>query len=202
MEKALNHLRKDQVLGRVIEKVPLVVPAVQTDIYSVLLRTVVEQQLSVKAARTIWSRVLTKFSHNPSPTHILESDPEELRSCGLSYQQINYFKNVADFARHGKLMNKELSKMDDDALIRHLSSIKGIGKWSAEMILMFSLGRPNVFPVDDLVIRNAMIKLYGLTSERKALYKDLEQIAAMWAPYRSYACYLLWDWYEGGKLLD
>ncbi len=202
MNQALSHLKADPKLYRIIKKVPLVIPKQESNVYEVLLRTVVEQQLSVKAARSIWQRVKVQLNHDLSPTQILEADKELLRGCGLSYPKVNYFKNVAKFAHEGQLHDKNLHALDDAALIKHLSTIKGVGKWSAEMILMFSLGRQNVFPIDDLVIRNAMIKLYGLTSEKRALFNELEEIASHWAPYRSYACYLLWDWYEGNIEID
>lgn len=177
-----------------METVALRLPPTNEDVYLVLLKSIVEQQLSLKAAATIWQRLLERMVDYPSPDRILNTPVEDLRGVGLSYQKANYLQHIAHFAIENDLSFTHLSGMDDHETLRYLTQIKGVGKWTAEMIMMFSLGRTDVFPVDDLVIRNAMIDLYEVKSEKRQLIHDLEAIASRWRPYRSYACYLLWDW--------
>ena len=190
-------LSLDKRLALVLEHVPIVLPKTNDDVYFVLLKSIVEQQLSVKSAAAIWMRFLALYEANPSSDLILNTHSDTLRSVGLSYQKAQYLKNIALFSQENDLSKSFLEELDDDQAIAHLTQIKGVGKWTAEMILMFALGRANVFPVDDLVIRNAMIRLYGLSSEKKALIIDMNSIAELWTPFRSYASYALWDWYEG-----
>tara|TARA_B110000046_G_scaffold31577_2_gene33647 strand:+ start:1174 stop:1797 length:624 start_codon:yes stop_codon:yes gene_type:complete len=190
-------LSLDKRLALVLEHVPIVLPKTNDDVYFVLLKSIVEQQLSVKSAAAIWMRFLALYEANPSSDLILNTHSDALRSVGLSYRKAQYLKNIALFSQENDLSKSFLEELDDDQAIAHLTQIKGVGKWTAEMILMFALGRANVFPVDDLVIRNAMIRLYGLSSEKKALIIDMNSIAELWTPFRSYASYALWDWYEG-----
>lgn len=197
LKKAKEHLNRDEKLSLVLESVPIVPPETNTDIYFVLLKSIVEQQLSVKSAAAIWNRFLALFPAYPNPELVMLEDSNALRKVGLSYQKAGYLKNIARFSQEHDISSTYLSNLDDNAATKHLTQIKGVGKWTAEMILMFSLGRTNVFPVDDLVIRNAMVKLYAIQTEKKALMAELEALASNWAPYRSYACYVLWDWYEG-----
>ena len=119
---------------------------------------------------------------------------ESLRGCGLSGQKSGYMQNIARFSIEEDLSDTFLQFMSDAEVLDYVSQIKGVGKWTVEMILMFALGREDVFPIDDLGIRNAMIALYGITSEKRALRTELDEIASKWSPYRSYACNLLWDW--------
>ncbi len=193
---AKNHLVRDKRLALVLDMVPIVPPPTNEDVYYVLLKSIVEQQLSVQSAAAIWKRFLALFPYYPHSNEILNTEPEVLRSVGLSYQKAGYLKNIAQFSLENDLSKRYFETLDDHDAIKHMSQIKGVGKWTSEMILMFSLGRPNIFPVDDLVIRNAMIKLYGLKSQKKVLINELNEIADQWSPYRSYACYALWDWYE------
>jgi DNA-3-methyladenine glycosylase II len=194
MKEAIEILRTDPKLQGVMETVALRLPPTNEDVYLVLLKSIVEQQLSLKAAATIWQRLLERMVDYPSPDRILNTPVEDLRGVGLSYQKANYLQHIAHFAIENDLSFTHLSGMDDHETLRYLTQIKGVGKWTAEMIMMFSLGRTDVFPVDDLVIRNAMIDLYEVKSEKRQLIHDLEAIASRWRPYRSYACYLLWDW--------
>jgi DNA-3-methyladenine glycosylase II len=197
VKAVLKHLSLDQALAQVLETTPLRLPKTNDDVYLTLLRSIVEQQLSTKAAATIWGRFLERFKTYPHPEMVIAAEVEVLRACGLSYQKAGYLKNIAQFALEQDLSKAYIDGLNDQEALTHLTAIKGVGRWTAEMILMFSLGRPDVFPVDDLIIRNAMIRIYGVTSERKQLHLDLESIAEAWSPYRSYACLVLWDWYEG-----
>lgn len=194
MREIIAHLNTDAQLANVLKTISLSIPPPHHDVYIVLMRSVVEQQLSLKAAATIWNRFLAMIDGYPSPEIILDLDIEKMRACGLSYQKAGYLKNIAEYALHGNLNDAYIQNLDDKEAILHLTKIKGVGRWTAEMILMFSLGRPDIFPVDDLVIRQAMISLYGVTSEKRKLITDLESIAEAWRPYRSYACFALWEW--------
>jgi DNA-3-methyladenine glycosylase II len=197
MKRALEHLRQDEKLGKIIDEVGLRIPKQHPDVYFTLLRSIVEQQLSLKAAATIWKRFLNLFDDYPHPNNILNHDDDYLKSCGLSYQKVNYIKNIARFAIEKDLSDSYVNALNDDEVLKYLTQIKGVGRWTTEMILMFSMGRKNVFPVDDLVIRKAMISLYGVQSQNRALIQELEAIAEGWMPYRSYACFVLWDWKDG-----
>ena len=197
VEEVIQFLKRDRKLAKVMESTPLRLPKTNDDVYFTLLRSIVEQQLSTKAAATIWGRFLERFDGSPSPAAVLDHDVEVFRGAGLSYQKAGYIQNIARFALEDDLSKDYIDGLNDTDALAHLTRIKGVGRWTAEMILMFSLGRPDVFPVDDLIIRNAMILIYDVKSEKKQLYKDLEEIALTWGPYRTYACLILWDWYEG-----
>jgi DNA-3-methyladenine glycosylase II len=196
LDNITGHLKSDSKLSEVLALAPISKPTANDDIYFVLLRSIVEQQVSVKAAATIWGRFLTLFEDYPHPDLVLAFTGDELNAVGLSFQKAGYLQNIARFAKEQDLSAPYIHALSDEEVVKHVTQIKGVGKWTAEMILMFALNRPNVFPVDDLVIRNAMIKLYGITSEKRQLYQDLEAIAEAWSPYRSYACYSLWNWYD------
>lgn len=197
MKEVIAHLERDPRLAKVMSTTPLRLPNTHDDVYFTLLRSIVEQQLSTKAAATIWGRFLDRFDGYPSPDLVLQQPIEVFRGAGLSFQKAGYIQNIARFAQTEDLSKDYIDGLSDAEALAHLTRIKGVGRWTAEMILMFSLGRPNVFPVDDLIIRNAMVMIYDVKSEKKQLYIDLEAIALAWSPYRTYACLILWDWYEG-----
>ncbi len=188
-----KHLNKDKKLKEIIKKVTLTPPIPRKDLYLNLLRAIAGQQLSVKAAATIWERVLNLFQDRyPSVEALLKMDDEKLRGAGLSYQKAGYLKNIAHFSLDETLDYKKLRSKTDEDLIAYLTQIKGVGKWTVEMILMFSLVRENVLPVDDLGIQNAIKQAYHLTTTGKQLKLDIEKVAEPWQPYRTYACMYLW----------
>jgi DNA-3-methyladenine glycosylase II len=162
------------------------------DHYGALLRSIVGQQLSVKAARSIYGRVLERFGgRTPTPREILDEDPEELRSaCGFSRAKVSYLRSLAEHVMNGELELDRLDSLSDDEVIAELTAVKGIGVWSAQMFLMFTLLRPDVLPVGDLGIRRAAERLYGLPDLPDAA--ELERIAAPWRPHRTLACRYLW----------
>ena len=171
------------------------------DIYFDLLNSIVSQQLSGKVADVIFGRFLDLFPKKyPSPELVNNIDIEKLRACGLSNAKAHYVKNVAVFALQRGLQLEKVSSMSDQELIDYLSQIKGVGRWTAEMILIFSLNRQDVFPIDDLAIRQSMIALYNLDSESKTLKENLVKIADGWRPNRTLASLLLWAWKDGKKL--
>ena len=191
----IQKLSEDARLATILPLVTLPILETSNDIYIALLEAVVSQQLSVKAADTIFKRFLKLFeTENPTPERILAQSVETLRSCGLSGQKAGYIQNIATFWRQPIIQNRDWLSMDNELIINELTTIKGVGKWTVEMILMFKLGRLDVFPIDDLGIQQAMIRLYGLESKGKELKKQLYEISAAWQPYRSVASRYLWRW--------
>ncbi|MDP1801451.1 MAG: DNA-3-methyladenine glycosylase [Bacteroidota bacterium] len=192
-EAHITHLKKDKALKKVIEQVGVIKNSRREDLFIALVRAIVSQQLSVKAADTIYSRFLGLFKNGvPDAKSILKLKDDKLRAVGLSYQKAGYIKNIATFSLEQSLDHKLLKVKTDDELVEYLVQIKGVGRWTVEMLLMFNLNRPDVFPKDDLGIQNGMKKLYNLTSEKKALLKEMEEIAETWRPHRTLACRYIW----------
>jgi DNA-3-methyladenine glycosylase II len=191
---------KDPKLVNLIDAVTL--PALQSDdVYSSLIQSIVSQQLSVKAADTIHKRFLDLFpSKYPYPEFVAALDLEEMRGVGLSYQKANYIKNTANFWEEKGLLNQDWSVLSDDEIIKLLSEIKGVGKWTVQMILMFTLQRQDVLPVDDLGIQQGMYMLYDLDKENiKDLKKQMEATAEAWRPYRSIVSRYIWRYKDTVK---
>jgi DNA-3-methyladenine glycosylase II len=195
IEVAYKHLRKDPKLKEIIRQTGKLEPAHQKDLFTSLLSAIVSQQLSTKAAATIWNRFVQLFpDEQPTAMAIIKIDIEQLRAAGLSYQKGGYLKNIATFSLENTLEYKRLYRKSDDDLIDYLSSIKGVGRWTAEMILMFNLNRPDVLPVDDLGIQQAMTKLYDIPFKGKEMKAEMIRISLAWKPYRSLASRHLWRW--------
>ena len=191
----LEHLSKDPKLKTLIQQIKLKDRPAQKSVYEALIRSVTFQQLSGKAATTIYGRFINLFeNHYPNPHKVLAFEEQTLKASGLSRQKASYIKNIAAFFLQEQLMDKNWSEETNEAIIEKLMQIKGVGKWTVEMILMFTLKRLDVLPLDDLVIKNSMIKLYGVEGKGKELTKKLIQIAEAWRPYRSVACYYLWQY--------
>lgn len=187
-------LRQDPVMASLIRSGQDIIQEPHEDIYFTLLGSIMSQQLSTKVARVIKDRFLNLFPERyPVPELVLQQPDEVLRGVGLSFQKIGYLRNVAAFAREGQLDYQLISALPDEDLIRHLVQIKGVGRWTAEMILMFTLVRPDVFPVDDLGIQNAMKKQYNLSQTGKSLLAEMLRIAEAWRPYRTLASRYLWQ---------
>ena len=194
MNPILSYLSQDKILRLVIENLTLPQLPDNQDVYKVLLDSIVSQQLSVKAANTIFGRFCQLFPNQyPDPQLLLETSAETLRSAGLSAQKANYLKNIADFHLHTfPITYENLNTLTDEEIIKTLTVIKGVGKWTVEMLLIFSLKRLDVLPLDDLGIRQGFIKLYGLEQTGKPLFHAMTEIAEAWRPYRSVACRYLW----------
>jgi DNA-3-methyladenine glycosylase II len=175
-----------------------------TDLHLSLLRAIVGQQLSVKAADTIWKRFTAIFNGEyPSAEKILALRDDQLRAVGLSYQKAGYIRNIAEFSIANTLEYKQLRKLSDEALIEYLVQIKGVGRWTVEMLLMFSLHRQDVFPKDDLGIRLTMCRLYnikGVTPREQHI--AMIKIAEKWKPFRAVACHYLWRYKDGPKIVS
>ena len=194
-QEIFHHLSSDPRLADVLPLITL--PEIEThnDIYGDLLGSIVSQQLSVKAAATIESRFLDLFpDRNPLPERVLAMDVEALRGCGLSYQKANYIRNIATYWIENQADKKDWMQTSDDDIISELTKIKGVGKWTVQMILMFRLNRLDIFPIDDLGIRQGMVKLYSVEETGKELIKRLHEIAEPWRPYRTIACRHIWKW--------
>jgi DNA-3-methyladenine glycosylase II len=196
--RAVGTLRAaDEVMARLIEEHGALVREDLKhegphDAYGALLRSIVGQQLSTKAARTIYGRMLELFDgHAPTPQQLLAVDPDRIRAAGLSRPKINYLRDLARHVEDGELQLELLDDLPDDEVIEQLTAVKGIGEWSAHMFLMFHLGRPDVLPVGDQGIRRAVQVQYGLRKLPDP--KRLERIARPWRPYRTLACLYLWS---------
>lgn len=189
--------QRDSRLAPIIEEVTL--PELQfRDVYQSLLSSIISQQLSVKAAATIYDRFLDLFpDRHPDPAVLLQISKENLRSAGLSAQKSGYIHNTAAYFLENNNSLSSWHEWSDEEIVEKLSSIKGVGVWTVQMILIFSLKRQDVFPHLDLGVRNAMKRLYGIGTEPKLLQKEMVEIAENWRPYRSVVSRYLWQWKDG-----
>jgi DNA-3-methyladenine glycosylase II len=192
----INHLSKDKKLKKLVEAGEPHQLKKRKNICTYLSASIMSQQLSVKVADVIYKRFIALYGgKEPTPQQILETPFEKLRGIGLSNAKVNYVKNVAQFEMEFGMNAKKLAKMTNEEVIEYLIVIKGVGRWTIEMLLMFALGREDVFAVDDLGIQNAMIRLYKIdNSDKKKLKEDMLRLSAKWSPYRTYACVHLWRW--------
>lgn len=190
-----EHLSKDKKLAAILPDTPLQLKQ-RKSVYLHLCGSIMSQQLSVKVADVLWKRFLALFeAGEPTPEEIVALDPAVLRGIGLSNAKVAYVQNVARFAIEHGMEWKQLKKMSDEEIIAHLTQIKGVGRWTVEMLLMFALGREDVFAIDDFGIQQAMIGLYKLdTADKKKFREKMLKISAKWSPYRTYACLHLWRW--------
>jgi DNA-3-methyladenine glycosylase II len=163
-----------------------------SDHYGALVRAITGQQLSVRAAATIYGRLIDRFGGRPpTPVEILADEPEELRAAaGLSRAKVGYLRSLAEHVISGELELERLDALGDEQVIEELTAVKGLGMWSAQMFLMFHLQRPDVLPVGDLGIRRAIERAYALDALPAA--PEMERIAEPWRPHRTLACRYLW----------
>ncbi|CAM2010881.1 DNA-3-methyladenine glycosylase family protein [Acanthopleuribacter pedis] len=194
-QSAYDFLKRDPVLARILPDAPLPQQQPRADIYFHLVRAIVGQQLSVKAADTICGRFLALFDREyPDPKALVAIETEALRGAGLSGQKAKYVKNVAAFALEHDLAT--VKNMGDDEALAFMTQIKGVGEWTAQMILMFSLARADIFPAGDQGVVNAMTRLYQIEERGKDRRQLCIALAESWRPYRSYACIYLWRWLD------
>jgi len=186
---------KDSIIKKAIESVPdEIKPTPSIDIYLDLLNSIVSQQLSVKVARVIWKRFTDLFPNGyPKAEDVLSMGHQTLRSVGLSNSKASYIRNVAQFSLANDISFDFMNPKSDEEIIAYLTQIKGVGVWTVQMIMMFPMDRPDVFPVDDLGIQNQMKAWYGIDLEKKELKNKLIAIAENWKPYRTLACKYLWQ---------
>ena len=190
------HLNKDKKLKKIISLQQPYVLQKRKQVYLQLCGSIMSQQLNTKVAEIIYNRFLTLYKNKkPSAQQIIDTPFETLRGIGLSNAKVTYVKNVCVFFLEEKITDARLHKMSNEELIPYLSKIKGVGQWTVEMILMFTLGREDVFALDDLGIQQSMAKLYSLDlTDKKTLRENMKNISQKWSPYRTYACRYLWGW--------
>ncbi|MEC5147680.1 DNA-3-methyladenine glycosylase 2 family protein [Chitinophaga sp. 212800010-3] len=191
----VTHLSKDRKLQKIIDG-PLTELGIRKNIALKLIGSIMSQQLSTKVADVIYGRFLELYGgKEPTPRQILDTPTTTLRNIGLSNAKVTYVHNVATFVIAEKLTDSRLKKMDNEEVIAYLTQIKGVGRWTVEMLLMFYLGREDVFAMDDWGLQQAMVKLYKLDrSDKKQFREKLKTISDKWAPYRTHACRYLWSW--------
>jgi len=192
MRKAILHLKNsDPVMRAIIERIGPCKLQFGEPVFHSLAEAIVYQQLNGKAAVTIFKRFAALAGDPLTPEGILKLTPEKMRAVGLSKQKTSYLFDMAERAHRGQLDFSRLPTMSDDEVIKHLTQVKGVGVWTAHMFLMFTLRRPNILPTGDYGVRTAIMKHY---KKRKLPKPELmERIAKPWAPYRSVACWYLWQ---------
>ncbi|HVG15030.1 MAG TPA: hypothetical protein VM935_08715 [Chitinophagaceae bacterium] len=192
----IDHLSKDKKLAKVLRTQEPVTLRQRKNICLRLCASIMSQQLSTKVAEVIFKRFLGLYGAlEPTPQQIWDTPLETLRGIGLSNAKASYVQNVARFIMDNKLTDSGFQKMSNEEIISLLTQIKGVGKWTVEMLLMFTLGREDVFAIDDYGIQVAMKKIYDLDDTDKKEFKNkLLTLSKKWSPYRTYACLHLWKW--------
>lgn len=192
----LEHLAKDKKFFPLLQTVEPYELKKRKNICLRLCASIMSQQLSTKVADVIFKRFLELYGdEEPTPQQILDTAPETLRGIGLSNAKVSYVQNVARHILEHKADDKMLHKMSNEEIIAFLTPIKGVGRWTVEMLLMFTLGREDVFAPDDLGLQQAMAKIYKLDmTDKKAFREKILKLSAKWAPYRTYACFYLWKY--------
>jgi DNA-3-methyladenine glycosylase II len=190
------HLSKDKKLKKLLDGQETFKLKRSHNVFLALCESIMSQQLSTKVASVIHKRFLDLYGGSePTPEQIVDTSFDKLRGIGLSNAKVSYVQNVARFALEKGMDGKKLSKMTNEEIIAYLTSIKGVGRWTVEMILMFTLGREDIFAFDDFGIQQSMIKLYKLNRDDKKQFREaMEKISVKWSPYRTYACLHLWRW--------
>src|SRR3989344_3200642 len=193
LNKAIKHLQKDPVLFKLIKKFGILDYQPNSNYFESLVESIIGQQLSGKAADTIYKRFLNLFPKQKF-THDLVLDIEDLtlRNCGMSWAKARSLHDLSHKILSKTVRLNELDQMSDEEVIIHLTAVKGIGRWTAEMKLMFALQRPDILPLDDVGIQNAMARLYGLNRKSKNFKLQITKISNNWKPHRTLACWYLW----------
>ncbi|MCI0354439.1 MAG: DNA-3-methyladenine glycosylase [Acidobacteria bacterium] len=191
MRRAIHHLKgADPIMAGLIDRVGNGRMAVRPPTFETLARAIVFQQLNWKAAIKIYERLLEAAGGEVTPDSILKLTPQRMRKCGLSRQKLSYIRDLAKKTRSGEVNFTSLPAQSDEEVIAHLTRVKGIGVWSAQMFLMFALKRRDVLPTTDYGILSAVRKAYGIKRLPKA--RTVARLAEKWRPYRSVACWYLW----------
>lgn len=196
-----RHLKKDKGLATLVKGEAYTLQKRKNTAIR-LIASIVSQQLSTKVAAIIFKRFLDIYKgKEPGMQAIIDTPFDILRGIGLSNSKVNYVQNVAQFFISQKITDKQLYAMEPEAVIELLTQIKGVGRWTVEMLLMFSLGHEDVFALDDLGIQQAMIRLYKIKyTTKKELQTKMLKRSLAWAPYRTYACLHLWNWKDSGAV--
>jgi DNA-3-methyladenine glycosylase II len=192
----IAHLVKDKKLKKIIELQEPYVLVKRKNVHLHLCNSIMSQQLSTKVADVFQKRFLNLYNgKTPSAAQIAATPFETLRGIGLSNAKANYVLNVCQFFIEESITDAKLHKMSNEELIKYLTQIKGVGQWTVEMVLMFTLGREDVFALDDLGIQQAICKLYKIdAADKKFMKEKMLSISKKWSPYRTYACRYLWGW--------
>jgi len=200
-KKKVNLIEKDPKLKEIFARNPVLPPTRATgDIYFDLVRTIAYQQLHGAAAAKIFGRFVDLFeSGYPSPQIVAEMEIEDLKAVGYSRQKTNYIRNIATFALENDFEQLDWDSMSDEEIIKMLTQIKGVGVWTVQMLLIFSLNRPDVFPTGDYGIQMAIKRLYDLDEEKSALLRKMNDLAEAWIPHRSVVSRYLWLWGDDKK---
>lgn len=191
-----EHLSKDKKLLPLLTAHEPVKLQKKKNVCLHLMASIMSQQLSVKVAKVIYKRFLELYGEKePTPHDVADTAPEKLRAIGLSNAKVSYVQNIARYALIHGMEDRKLYKMSDEEVMQFLLPIKGVGRWTVEMQLMFALGREDIFAIDDLGIQMSMAKLYKLDmTDKKAFREKMLKISAKWSPYRTYACMHLWKY--------
>jgi len=193
-KQAVIHLQKDIVLADIISKVPHPKVVIPNNVLHDLIRAIVYQQISTKAADKIYHRLQELLDFNLSdPNRVVALQEDQLKAVGLSRQKTSYVFNIAQFFIEEQIKDEVWETMSDEAIIKYLTQIKGVGKWTVEMILIFTLYRADIFPDGDYAIQIVMKDLYKIKKEKKALLIAMNKKAEKWKPYRSLATRYLWQ---------
>ena len=196
------HLSKDQQLKKLIQQHGILQLKKQENLYLYLCYSIMSQQLSTKVASVIRKRFTDLYGGEPTAPQIVETPFEKLRTLGLSNAKVNYVQNVARFEIEKGMSHQKLSRMTNEEVIQYLTQIKGVGRWTTEMLLMFALCREDVFAVDDLGLQQAVIKLYDLKHRKKKIMLNrISKISEQWSPYRTYASLYLWKWKDNPPIV-
>ena len=187
---AIKFLRQDKEMAQVIDTIGEYRLKKRNHHFSVLVESIISQQLATSAADAIFKRFKDLYPKFPTASEILATRKSKLRQVGLSSMKIEYLKDLAKHVNEGKLNMRALSRMDDEDVISHLTQVKGIGRWTAEMFLIFSLGRQDIFPVGDLALRKGVQILFSLQEIPKQ--NEAEKLGQRWKPYRTIATWYLW----------
>jgi len=188
--REIDHLkRRDKKLGRAIDEIGMIEREVQPDLFTALVASVAGQQISAKAAETVWARMEERFT-SITPAAIAAATAEEIQQCGMSMRKAAYIRGIGDAVAGGELDLAGLASLPDDAVIERLTALRGVGVWTAEMLLIFSMQRPDVVSFSDFAIRRGMMRLYGRTELDRAAF---DRYRKRYAPYGSVASLYLWE---------
>ena len=183
-------MKNDRILKKLIPKYGTGFLVTRGDPFTTLARAIVGQQISVSAAQAVWDRMVIAIGKKVTPARILAATPETLRAAGLSGRKVEYIRDLADHFASGRLHANQWRDMDDESVIRELSTIRGIGRWTAEMFLIFNMIRPDILPLDDIGLIKA-ISLNYFSGEPVSRH-EAREVAANWAPWRTVATWYMW----------
>ena len=192
IEAGIDFLKRDKNMKILIDKFGSPNFTIGQDYFQSLLRSIVFQQLSGKAAQTIYERFIKLIpkTSNLCPNEVLKLNNDDMRKSGLSFQKINYVKNLADYFENNSFKKKDVERMTDEEISKELTQIKGIGQWTVDMFLMFTLNRADILPYKDLGIQKGIMKI--LNTKNLPSKKEMEICSKKWSPYRTIACWYLW----------